>query len=218
LLDRLTRRVSNVIKPKKLVIQNNNEFSEKYMEVTVDTCFVGRWQSYKYFEGVKKEVLKDFALEKPNIDGIDELLGRIKSSTSVCLHVRRKDLVSSPLYSKLIGALPIDYYQKAIQFISNTLQSPTLFVFSDDMDWCRNNLNFYNDIVFVENHLAGKKSEGHFYLMRQCQNFIISNSTFAWWAAYLGSNAKKTVVYPKKWNLESSLENKTMCPVDWQAL
>jgi hypothetical protein len=217
-LKRLGRRIRTTLSPKKLVIQKNNEFSERYMEVEADTCFVGRWQSLKYFENAKDQVIKDFDLKKPDIKGIDEILNSIKSTTSVCLHVRRRDLVSSPLYSKLIGALSIDYYKTAVQLVLDKLQSPTFFVFSDDLDWCRLNLNLYPNTVFVEESLSGKKAEGHLYLMSECKHFIISNSTFAWWGAFLAANGNKIVVYPKNWNLESSLENNTMCPKDWLAV
>lgn len=134
-------------------------------------------------------------------------MARINNTKPVCLHVSRRDLVSSPLYSKLIRALSIDYYESAIQYILSKLQYPTFFEFSDDLEWCRRNLYFYRDVVFVEDILAGKKAEGHFYLMSQCKHFITSNSTFAWWASYLSNGHGKLVIYIKDWCLDLSLKS-----------
>ena len=66
-----------------------------------------------------------------------------------------------------------------------------VFVFSDDLDWCRNNFAECNFVELPEDYLE-------FELMRECKHFIIANSTFSWWAAYLSMNA--TVIAPKNWN------------------
>jgi hypothetical protein len=67
----------------------------------------------------------------------------------------------------------------------------------------------------MDDTTAGAKAEGHLYLMQQCKHFILSNSTYAWWGAYLSLYEKKEVVYPKNWYKDSNLKNPEMCPSEW---
>ncbi len=216
---KVTRRVSQFISPNRVVVQQNNLITDSYFNVTGSTCFVGRWQSYQFFKEFEEQIKIDFALEKPKIEGLEELLVKIRTTTSVCLHVRRGDLVTSSLYSKTIGALELSYFTNAIQHINSSVSSPTYFVFSDDIAWCKKNILTQQPTFFVEDELAGEKAQGHFYLMQHCQHFIISNSTFAWWTAYLSdSAASKQVIYPKNWYKSQELFNPNMCPNTWVSL
>src|SRR5438067_1120058 len=72
------------------------------------------------------------------------------------------------------------------------------FVFSDDLEWCRNELRWLPDHpVFVDHAFAGPKFSHYLHLMSMASHFVIPNSTFGWWAAWLSANAEKTVVAPK---------------------
>ena len=124
-------------------------------------------------------------------------------------------MVTSPLYNKEIGAQPLSYYTAAINYFEKKVTGSEFFVFSDDLQWCKDNLSSIYPIHFVGEELAGNSGIGHFYLMKECKYFIISNSTFAWWAAWLGEHSKKMVIYPLKWYKEPRLNNKEMCPINW---
>lgn len=214
-IDKIKRRLKNSLQPKKLVIQKNNQLNDYLKNSTDNTCYVGRWQSFRFFADHEKEIKNGFEMSKPAIDGIDQLIEEIKSVESVCLHIRRGDLVTSPLYSKTIGALDMNYYSKAMELVSGQIKQPVYFVFSDDINWCKQNLKLKGELRFIEDRFAGSRADGHFYLMKQCKNFIISNSTFAWWTAYLSINPDKKVIYPKNWYKDPEMENSEMCPNGW---
>lgn len=216
LVRRAIRKVSVSFSPKKVLIQKNNEINLDFED---NTCYVGRWQSYRFFENIKDIIKVEFKLDQPSIEGIEKVKSQIKKSNSICLHVRRADLVTSSLYNKLIGELDLEYYNKAINHFSNTQTDASYFVFSDDIEWCKQNIRTGKETFFVENKFAGKKAEGHLFLMQQCKHFIISNSTFAWWAAFLSEESKnKVVIYPKNWYKDAALQNPDMCPREWKAL
>jgi len=85
--------------------------------------------------------------------------------------------------------LPMDYYRKALK----KTPKGNLYIFSDDIPWCKVNFREYENVTFVnlEDHLS-------FELLRLCPYKIIANSTFSWWAAYLG--IPNQVVYrPDNW-------------------
>jgi hypothetical protein len=87
-----------------------------------------------------------------------------------------------------------------------------VYVFSDDIPWCR--ANFPKNFIFVDiiDYLA-------FDLMRVCKHHIIANSTFSWWAAYLNDNPDKVVISPKKWrkdlNDPSTCDPMFINPTGW---
>jgi hypothetical protein len=85
----------------------------------------------------------------------------------------------------------------SISFIKNKVDNPTIFIFSDDINWCKNNFDFDN-MVFVEGNYD-KDSYKDMQLMSLCKNNIIANSSFSWWGAWLNSKEDKIVCAPDRW-------------------
>jgi len=137
--------------------------------------FVGFWQSWKYFEHCKEEIQKVFAL--PHVEGYEDY---------VSIHVRRGDYVQ---HAGSFPPITFDYIQRAVL----QLERPEKFiVFSDDIKWCKENINFDGHIEFSE----GRNELQDLSIMASCGNHIIANSTFSWWAAYLGHNPDRKVISP----------------------
>jgi hypothetical protein len=136
---------------------------------------VGFFQSEKYFENAKEEVRKYFDL--PVIEGYRDY---------VSVHVRRGD------YVKHSGSFPpigMDYIDKAVKKLPH---SEKFIVFSDDINWCKENINFDGNIQFSE----GRNEYEDLCLMASCGHNIIANSSFSWWGAWLNKNPDKIVVSP----------------------
>jgi hypothetical protein len=72
-----------------------------------------------------------------------------------------------------------------------------LFIFSDDIEWCRNNLHDLGDAEFVQSQ--SQRSSNDLFLMSACSHHIIANSSYSWWAAWLGKNRSRTVIAPQQW-------------------
>ncbi len=217
-LQRLRRVFLNLFSKRKLILQEANKILPEYLKADGNICVVGRWQSYLFFEEYQEIIVREFLIEKPVGLFLDDIVEQIEITESVCLHVRRGDLVTIPIYNQEIGVLGIPYYQQAVDELKTRVIDATFFVFSDDIAWCKENLRFAAKTIFVDEKYAGEKALGHFFLMQQCKNFILSNSTFAWWTAYLSKSPEKIVFYPKQWNQDSALANPQMCPPSWIAL
>ena len=89
------------------------------------------------------------------------------------------------------------YYAKAITYICNKIDQPSFFVFSNEIDWVKNNVDIPNPTYIDFNN--GADSWQDMFLMSQCKHNIIANSSFSWWGAWLNSGQEKLVIAPKKW-------------------
>ena len=98
---------------------------------------------------------------------------------------------------ELFGCTDISYYYKCVAELKHRFgESFTLFVFSDDLDYARDNLHFDVPTEFVE---RCRRDADEIFLMSQCRHHIIANSTFSWWGAWLNPNPDKKVFAPDKW-------------------
>lgn len=183
-------------------------FNERILSLGPNAYLAGFWQSEKYFIDAADTIRKDFMLKDPLAENIQALKEEIAHTAALCLHVRRSDIAKKSFY----GEVGIEYYRKAIERIDAAQPVGTIYVFSDDIQWCKSNLSFPHPTVFVGPEYAGSKAEGHLALMSSCRHFIIPNSTFSWWAAWLGEHPDKIVVAPKKWYKSDSSD---LVPEGW---
>lgn len=75
----------------------------------------------------------------------------------------------------------------------------SFYIFPDDITWCKANITAAEDVVFVENHFQDQHNEYVLQLISLCKHFIIANSSFSWWAAYLGNTENSLILAPKEW-------------------
>lgn len=166
----------------------SDDFHYKNLEFDKNKNFYlnGYWQSEKFFERYKEEILSFF--KWPEVKNYD-------FENSCSIHIRRGD------YLNLQHVHPIqtlDYYEKALEVVN---PQGNVFIFSDDIDWCEQNLKFKNQIF-----MKGNSNIEDLRYMSLCTNNIIANSSFSWWGAYLNQNLSKTVVCPKKWFGDSTYD------------
>jgi len=162
----------------------------------------GYFQNIGYTDPIY-DILKDkFTLKNPiSNDRSLELLNDIKNNNSVMLNVRRKDFVNNAFH----GTMDVDYYSRAISIINEKVENPKYFIFSDDIEWCKENLNNIDNSVIVDHSYKGDRFGEYLELMKNCKHYIIPNSSFAWWSAYLSENKDKVVIAPKRWLLNEDL-------------
>ena len=168
------------------------------------TMLQGWFQNIKEFENVVDDVREQFKFSFKFSDKIEQLHKEIKSkSNSVSVHVRRGDFINNPTAYSFNEHMDREYYQKAISILEQSYDDISYYVFSEDIEWCKNNIQIENNnIVFVDEEYSGDRDSGHMYLMQACNNHIIANSTYSWWGSFLADS--KITIGPKKWNCESS--------------
>ncbi|TKX69199.1 alpha-1,2-fucosyltransferase [Halorubrum sp. GN11GM_10-3_MGM] len=150
----------------------------------------GYWQSYKYFKDVWNKIEDDFIISTPPTEKNKKTAEKIiNSEHSVGVHVRRGD------FDDQGSSLPIEYYNKCVNKISSEMNEVNFFVVSNDTQWTENNITKDKSIEII-NHNNGSKDYEDFRLLRLCDDQVISNSTFSWWAAWLNKNQNKNILYP----------------------
>lgn len=200
---------------KNLIIEHGRRFHPEILSLPDNKCLVGSWQSEKYFTAIENEIRKLYSFHKPLTGKFLEISREIQNLNSVCIHVRRGDYVTSPLYSKSLGTTNPEYYYKALELLQLKQRIDCLFVFSDDMEWCKNNLKFSVPTHFMDYELKEKKYAVDMQLMSLCRHFIIPNSTFGWWAAWLSKSPGKMVIAPKQWYKDPDLDSSDLVPAEW---
>lgn len=192
-------------------IEKSFHFDPKIFSKGPNIYLHGNWQSPKYFESIKDLIHKEFTLKKPLPKEIKKLRAEISRNSSLCINVRRADFVDNSFH----GTIGKEYYNQAIDIVTKLNFIDKIYIFSDDLKWCRENLQFNLPTIFVDHQYAGEKFENYLILMSACKNFIIPNSTFAWWAAWLSSKRDKIIVAPKKWFLDEKINTNDLIPKEW---
>ena len=165
----------------------------------------GYWQSEKYFASIADIIHKDFTFPEPSLRN-RERAEEMAACTSVSIHVRRGD------YQGLFPLLTEDYYSPAMDYFKEKYGDVHFYVFSNDLDWCREHLKAER-ITYVDWN-TGADSPFDMWLMTQCKHNIIANSTFSWWGAWLNGNEGKEVVAPRTWDFYFKDHPDLYCP-DW---
>ena len=207
---------NSIFSRKKIkIVEEGFKYNSLVNEVKKSDVYLeGYWQSYKYFESIKFSLQKEFIL-KNNLSIEAHLLKeRFNQFTTVAVHFRRGDYVMNPKANSVHGVCDMKYYLSAISYLSNIFENLLFVIFSDDISFVKNELGTSEKFEFIDTlscHLE------EFELMKVCNHFIISNSTFSWWAAWLSIQTDKTVVAPKRWFKDEKLESQTadLIPPDW---
>jgi len=215
----LSKLRSRIFKPPPL-----KPFREKYFNFDPSVLTLsdgvyldGYWQSEKYFADIKNIIRNDFMLRNYSEGNNLELIQKIKSKTSVCIHIRRGDYNTDPKTFQDHGLCSLDYYQKGIQHITQKIGGATFFVFSDDISWAKDNLKINYPAVFVDHNTIDNAYED-LHLMSHCKHHIIANSSFSWWGAWLCQNQNKIVIAPHQWFNSAEHDTKDLIPQSWKIL
>ena len=185
-------------------IHDSFHFSELNYDHNLDYYLDGYWQSEKYFidfSSIIKERLS------PDNDVYDKLK-KLISKNSISIHVRRTDYLSSNGFHPV---QEIDYYKRSLEEIGNY---DNVYIFSDDINWCKQNLNFSNS-----NYVDGFSDLESIWMMSMCDHNVIANSSFSWWGAWMNNNPNKIVIAPQKWfGSHANLNTSDIVPKNWKLM
>lgn len=196
LLSRIRRKYWKI---KKTHINEKTEF--KYDENIFKNKNVyldGYWQSIEYFKDIEVELRNDFKFKYELDSKNKEILDKIKNSNSVSIHIRRGDYISERYINVFGNIATNEYYLKAIEIINKKVDNPTFYIFSNDIEWVKENLKIDGIVEYIDIN-SGRDSYKDMQLMSNCKHNIIANSSFSWWGAWLNNNKNKLIIAPKKW-------------------
>ena len=172
--------------------------------------YSGFWQSSKYIESTPN-LLSELSLKQPFTQQQLGIIEQMSAANSVAIHARRGDYLSNVKALAKHGVCSVGYYQNAISKIKEKVVNPAFYIFSDDPNWVRKNLDI-GGAVFVSD--SGFSPEVDLTLISKCKHQIIANSSFSWWGAYLNANPDKVVIAPTPW-FDADISDADMSPPNW---
>ena len=199
------------------LVDKQQGFDERILSVNDPVYLNGYWQSEKYFNAIAGTIRDELTFVAEPDDVNRATLDKMKSSEAVVLHVRRGDYVSNAATTAHHGVCDLDYYQRAIQLMILKVSSPHFFIFSDDPEWSAQNLKLDYPSTYVT-HNTGKQDHEDLRLMAAGKHFIIANSSFSWWGAWLSANRGKQVVAPGRWFNSPLVSSRDLLPEGWTVI
>lgn len=199
----------NIIEENTLCVYNDMYFK---LDIYKNTYFKGYFQNEQFFKSIESSIRNDFKLKDDYLSDT-ELANKINIENSVSIHIRRGDYLDC----KLFPTFDLNYYLEAIKLIIKNISNPIFYVFSDDIEWAKKNINYeHYHFRFVDEKFSENACDD-LLLMSKCKHNIIANSTYSWWSAWLNSNRDKIVICPLKWYLDKEMNSLTqyMIPKQW---
>ena len=176
----------------------------------------GYWQSEGYFKDVETTIRLDLQITPPS-DAINLAVAmQINVCTAVAVHVRFFD---EP-HENNVNNAPGDYYHRAIETMEQLVPSSHYFIFSDQPEAARARIPLPDArVTLVAHNRSDENAYADLWLMTHCQHFIIANSTFSWWGAWLAGNKEKKIITPGKITGSVTAWGFTgLIPATWQVL
>jgi hypothetical protein len=175
------------------------------------TWMEGYWQSPLYFEHIREELTQEITVESPLSRQTQKMAEAIRGCNSVCVHLRMLRNVIGGVETGANRKIDAQHYLESMDYLAQSVENPRFFCFSDNPKVLELFPSVPHDVVFVTHN----KGDGHvhedFHLMSLCRHFILSNSTFGWWPAWLNSNPDSIVIAPplRYW------DNRDILPSHW---
>jgi hypothetical protein len=199
---------------RKIILEPSEVFHPELLDIDHSCYLSGVWQSEKYFKAYTDKIRNDFTLSIPLSASAQKLKEIITSVNAVSLHVRRGDQVHNSHLLMKHGHLGDDYYKKAVDHMVKNTDSPHLFIFSDEIDWCKEHLKFAIPVTYIQG--ADLKDFEELMLMSLCKHNIIAKSSYSWWGAWLNRNPNKIVITPRnRYGENSNLRDTDLIPESW---
>lgn len=183
----------------KLLIEDETTTFSKIEKIICNTKYTyleGYWQTIN-FNDIRDVLLSEFTFKLDDNPIYFRIENQITNTNSVAIHIRRI----------LYDTISFDYYIKAISFMQNHIPDCIFYVFSDDIDYCKRQIGNSKQFVFIEN-LPNEMFD--LKLMSLCKHFIIANSSFSWWGAWLSISKDKIVIMPREY-LNDNMTGTVLC-------
>lgn len=214
LVQRLARPVLHRLVREQVYRETPNAFDPGFRQLRSPVTLDGYFQSELYFAPIAEEIRASFRRRGPISAESADLLSQIEQDTSVAVHIRRGDYVTNAAAAEFHGLCDIDYYRAGLRYLASELGAFRVFVFTDDPAWALENLDFGVETLVLPGP-GSRPDHEDLWLMAACHSFVIANSSFSWWGAWLGEHEDKRVVAPQRWFLDPSRGTSELLPGGW---
>lgn len=198
-------------KQTKYLLETRSDIVPEFFNISAPNIYLdGYYQSEKYFREYKADLIQQFTPNYPSEAEYESALAEIQGREAVAVHVRRGDFLNAQNDPNpnhyLLGE---QYYHNALKYVTEHLENPVFFWFSDDIDWVKQNFGERENFRFVSLHTKHADID-EMMLMKNCKHIIAANSTFSWWASWLNEHKDALHICPAK-----RYGNLHMIPENW---
>lgn len=173
----------------------SHAFDAQHLDAPDDCVIIGYFQSPLYFESIADDLRGEInGLLKNSVCAPEPLNSSLTSPSSIAVHVRRGDFLAQQAFH----VCDLDYYIKAMDEMRERIPDARFFLFSDEPTWCHNAFPA-PDIEVIDSGIAAANPLHDLHLMSCASHHIISNSSYSWWAAWLGKKDGQHVLVPERW-------------------
>jgi hypothetical protein len=195
------------------ILVDQSKVAESILSGTRSIILCDYFQKNSNFECYAEEIKKYLTYQGELTESNRLYLEQIKSSkNSVSLHIRRKDYVEKSNVQNNFFYTSLEYYENSLSLLNEIEKIDKLFIFSDDIQWVKDNIILNYETVYIDNDGPDYQ---HQFLMSQCKNNVITNSTFSWWAAWLNGNKSKKICVPERWFADDTRADDIYIPEGW---
>lgn len=181
-----------------VVQRDHSQIEENFLLGFHKNIYMNGWfQGAELLQPIRETLLEDFKWKPIGISNTF-VCRQILSTNAVCVHIRKGDYVNNPIFDVCGDS----YYYNAMKYMQEIVPDPVFYIFSDAVDEIQNNMRFPCPVVYIEGRHEDYED---LYLMKNCRHFIMSNSTYSWWAQFLGEAKDKVVIAPKRWCLTEDM-------------
>ena len=173
---------------------------------TKDAYAVGYWHNVKFFDAYADMIKSELRYNGVLSDKQKEMIKTMQNEQSVAMHIRRTDHLSNTC-KKIYADIEKQYYLSAIEYLQKQVGKVQIYVFSDDIEWCKKEYADTENLIFIDGSISASPHTD-VELMRNCKHFIITNSTFSWWSSWLAEYENKIIVAPKRWLVDDEKDRK----------
>jgi len=197
-----------------------SSFKPEIFELEPEKYLFGYFNSYKYFQSIRNILLEEFTPKWELSPDAKDAINLIENTNSVSIHFRRGDYISDPGVKKSVeGIITEKYYQNTINYIAEKIENPHFFMFSNDMDWVKQNFKIPYKVTYIDFNSPQRGYEDLWIMSRCKHNITAGGSTFSWWAAYLNPHEEKIVTRTKNMNNESRYNyTEDYFPHEWKII
>lgn len=189
-------------------------FDESFFSAPSDCYVEGYFQSEKYFAPIADIVRHEFTMKPQFVQHLRDKAAELRERRSVSVHIRRGDYVTN----RNFWVLSADYYAAAIAYLRQRIPDLAIYYFSDTPGWVAANMQSLGGPGELVSGKITKTNIEDLYLMSQCQNYVIANSTFSWWGAWLSGNPEKIVIAPSRWFRALPYDTRDLIPDTWRVM
>lgn len=183
---------------RKYYFEKNRAYIE-LSDILKYSYFDGYWQSWRYVDKVMNKLKSDFVPSRQLSKQSIKMIEQMRNENSIFIGVRKGDYSSEKNH---YGSFDQQYYDQAMGIIEKNIPNPKYYIFSNDVEWVKNNIDFGNRGVIFRNDADIVDDFEELILMSECKHSIIINSTYHWWGARLNEYDGKIVIAPKNWFMD----------------